>query len=135
MVAGPGRGSNPRGKLTPDSVNGHVRFTLKMRIAYVANYQGPDLVKSRPCLHNFSLAGRVKIQLIADLLRRSSHEVEIISQGALEPLVGADKLRFRFYPRFSESERFHPDIPIDYVSALSVKFLIGLWESVQAARF
>jgi glycosyltransferase involved in cell wall biosynthesis len=76
----------------------------------------------------------VKIQLIADLLRRSAHEVEVISQGALEPLVGTDKLRFRFYPRFSESERFHPDIPIDYVSALSMKFLIGLWESVQTTR-
>ena len=105
-----------------------------MRIAYVANYQGPDLVKSRPCLHNFSLAGRVKIQLIADLLRRSSHEVDVISQGALEPLVGGDRFRFKFYPSFSESERFHPDIPIDYVSALSVKFLIGFWESVQARR-
>jgi len=105
-----------------------------MRIAYVANYQGPDLVKSRPCLHNFSLAARVKIQLIADLLRRSSHEVDIISQGALEPLVGADRFRFKFYPGFAESERFHPDIPIDYVSALSVKYLIGFWESFQTVR-
>ena len=105
-----------------------------MRIAYVANYQGPDLVKNRPCLHNFSLAARVKVQLIAELLRRSSHDVEIISQGALEPLVGGDRFRFRFYPAVPESERFHPDIPIDYLSALSVKFLIGVWESAQAQR-
>jgi len=105
-----------------------------MRIAYVANYQGPDLVKTRPCLRNFSLAGRVKIQLIAELLHRSSHQVEIISQGALEPLVGRNRFRFRFYPATSEGERFHPDIPIHYVSALSVRFLIGLWESMQAQR-
>ena len=105
-----------------------------MRIAYVANYQGPSLVKSRPCLHNFSLAARVKIQLIAELLQRSSHEVEIISQGALEPQVGADRFRFRFYPRSYESELFHPQIPIYYVSALSVRFLIGLWESIQTQR-
>jgi glycosyltransferase involved in cell wall biosynthesis len=76
----------------------------------------------------------VKIQVIAELLLRSSHEVEIISQGALEPLVGADKFRFRFYPAAEEAERFHPDIPIHYVSALSVKYLIGLWESVQTQR-
>jgi len=105
-----------------------------MRIAYVANYQGPSLVRSRPCLHNFSLAARVKIQLIAELLQASSHEVEIISQGALEPQVGADRFRFRFYPPFSESELFHPKIPIYYASALSVKFLIGFWESFQAQR-
>ncbi len=105
-----------------------------MRIAYVANYQGSSLVHARPCLHNFSLAARVKIQLIAELLQRSSHEVEIISQGALQPLTAGDRLKFRFYPSFSESDRFHPDIPIHYVSALSVRFLIGFWESIQTQR-
>ena len=105
-----------------------------MRIAYVANYQGPSLVDARPCLHNFSLAARVKIQLIAELLQRSSHEVEIISQGALEPQVAGTKSRSRFYPSFSERERFHPDIPIDYASALAVRFLIGFWESAAAQR-
>jgi glycosyltransferase involved in cell wall biosynthesis len=105
-----------------------------MRIAYIANYQGPSLVNERPCSHNFSLAARVKIQLIAELLQQSSHQVEIISQGALEPQVGSDKWRFKFYPGFSDSERFHPAIPIDYVSALSVRFLIGFWESLQAQR-
>jgi glycosyltransferase involved in cell wall biosynthesis len=105
-----------------------------MRIAYIANYQGPSLADSRPVLHNFSLAARVKIQLIAELLRRSAHEVEVISQGSLEPQVGGSKTRSRFYPSFSESQRFHPDIPIHYVSALSVRFLIGIWESLAAQR-
>jgi glycosyltransferase involved in cell wall biosynthesis len=105
-----------------------------MRIAYIANYQGPSLVKDRPCLHNFSLAARVKIQLISELLQRSAHEVEIISQGSLQPLVGAEKLRFRFYPAAEEAERFHPDIPVHYVSALSVRFLIGAWEGLQTQR-
>jgi len=105
-----------------------------MRIAYVANYQGPSLVKNRPCMHNFSLAARVKIQLISELLLKSSHEVDIISQGALEPLRGAEVFKPRYYPEYSESERFHPDIPIHYASALSVKYLIGFWESAQAQR-
>src|SRR5262249_49178368 len=34
----------------------------------------------------------------------------------------------------SERARFHPDIPIDYLSALSMKFMIGIWESRQAQR-
>jgi glycosyltransferase involved in cell wall biosynthesis len=105
-----------------------------MRIAYIANYQSPGLVKKRPCQHNLSLAARVKIQLIAELLQASSHEVDIISQGALEPLVGADRFRFRFYPSFEEHERFHPDIPILYTSALAVKFMTGFWESLLAKR-
>lgn len=105
-----------------------------MRIAYVANYQGASLVEARPCAHNFSLAARVKIQLIAEMLQASSHEVEIISQGSLEPQIGRDRLRFRFYRSFSESDLFHQNIPIHYLSALSVRFLIGFWESFQARR-
>jgi glycosyltransferase involved in cell wall biosynthesis len=110
------------------------RVFLNMRIAYIANYQGGSLVKGRPCLHNLSLAARVKIQLIAELLHRSGHEVELLSQGALQPLVGADRFRFRFFPGFSESEQFHPNIPIYYTSALAVRFLTGFWESLQAQR-
>jgi glycosyltransferase involved in cell wall biosynthesis len=105
-----------------------------MRIAYIANYQGADLVKSRPCQGNLSLAARVKIQLVAELLQKNSHEVEIISQGSLEPLVGADLFRFRFYRSFLESDRFHPDIQIHYLSALAIKFMTGVWESTQAQR-
>ena len=105
-----------------------------MRIAYVANYQGPDLLKRRPCMHNLSLAARVKIQLIAELLQASSHEVELLSQGSTEPLVGMEKFRLRYYPALSERELFHPQIPIYYASALSARFLIGFWESLQSRR-
>lgn len=99
-----------------------------MRIAYIAPYQGPNLLKKRPCLHNLSLAARVKIQLIAGLLQRNSHEVEIISQGE------ADRPHFRFYPSFAESELFDPSIPIYYLSALPIRYLRGFWESFQARR-
>src|SRR6185436_6871127 len=105
-----------------------------MRIAYIAPYQGKDLIQKRPCLYNLSLAERVKIQLIAEMLQEGGHEVEILSQGALEPLVGAARFRPKFYGAFEESERFHPRIPIYYVSALAVKFLTGIWESTQAQR-
>ena len=100
-----------------------------MRIAYIAPYQGADLVKNRPSLHNLSIAAKVKIQLIAELLQANSHEVEIISQGPV------DRYETRFYPSFSETDLFHPDIPINYLSALPIRFLTGFWESRSALRF
>jgi glycosyltransferase involved in cell wall biosynthesis len=99
-----------------------------MRIAYVAPYQGPELVKKRPTLHNLSLAARVKIQLIAELLHRNSHDVEIISQGDV------DTFQCRYYAPFAESERFHPDIPIYYASAFPVRYVSGFWESAAVRR-
>ena len=104
-----------------------------MRIAYIANYQGPGLVKSRPCLHNLSLAARVKIQLIAELLVRNSHEVDIISQGSLEPLEPGQWWRSQIYPAI-ESDAFHPGVRVQYASAISMRFLTGLWESRQCRR-
>jgi glycosyltransferase involved in cell wall biosynthesis len=98
-----------------------------MRIAYIAHYQGPTLVKNRPCLHNLSLAVKVKVELIAELLRKSSHEVEIISPGEV------DRYEFRFYPFLEEKERFHPDIPVYYSSALPIRFLNGLWSGYHTA--
>ena len=82
-----------------------------MRIAYIVNYQGPSFANRRPCMHNLSLAARVKVQLIAELLHKSSHEVEIISQGALEPRTPGGAPRSRFYPAFSEEQTFHPAHP------------------------
>ena len=94
-----------------------------MRIAYIAHYQGPDLMMRRPCLHNLSLANKVKIELIAELLQQSAHQVEILSQGEV------DRYECRFYPAFAETELFHPDIPVYYASALPIRFVNGFWSS------
>lgn len=99
-----------------------------MRIAYVAPYQGPALVKTRPSLHNLSLAGRVKVQLIAELLHDLGHEVEVISQGPV------DRRQLRFYPGFLDPQPFHPDIPVTYLSALPIRYLTALWESWRVRR-
>lgn len=92
-----------------------------MRIAYIAHYQGTGLVQRRPSLHNLSLAIKVKIELIAEMLLKRSHEVEILSQGEV------DRYEFKFYPYFEETERFHPNVPIYYASAVPVRFFNGLW--------
>ena len=94
-----------------------------MRIAYITTYQGPSLLKSRPIVRNRSLSNAVKIELIASLLRANSHEVEVFSQGEV-----IDQ-EFKYYPGFSEPERFHADIPVYYASALPVRRLNALWSS------
>ncbi len=99
-----------------------------MRIAYIAPYQGPDLLKRRPIVHNRSMAAVVKIEMASLLLREKLHTIEIISQGEVT------KSRFNFYPAFVESHRFHPEIPIYYVSALRMRFVSGLWEAWRALQ-
>jgi glycosyltransferase involved in cell wall biosynthesis len=100
-----------------------------MRIAYITPYQGPTLVSRRPIVGNRSVSNKIKIELIARLLQESGHEVEIISHGEVI------ERRLTFYPGFSESERFHAEIPIYYVSSLPVKRVNGLWAGMRAVQF
>jgi glycosyltransferase involved in cell wall biosynthesis len=92
-----------------------------MRIAYIAPYQGPTLLDRRPIVRNRSMSNRIKIELIAALLRANSHEVEVLSQGEV-----VDN-EWRFYSAFSEPEPFHPEIPVYYASALPIRRVNGLW--------
>ena len=94
-----------------------------MRIAYIAPYQGPGLRDRRPTLQNLALAGNVKIELIAELLRRHQHDVEVLSQGEVV------ERRLKYYPAFSETTPFDSKIPVHYASALPVRFVNGWWSS------
>src|SRR5690349_15712848 len=67
----------------------------------------------------------MKIELIAQLLRSCSHDVEIFSHGEVV------QNSFHLYPGFEEPERFHPEIPVYYISALPIRRLNGLWSSAQ----
>jgi glycosyltransferase involved in cell wall biosynthesis len=99
-----------------------------MRIAYIAPYQGPLLVRSRPSERNLSLGGRVKIGLIAEFLQRNAHSVDILSQGEVI------ERKFKFYPALSEPEASSPDIRVYYGSAFPVKFVNALWSSLSIVR-
>ena len=96
-----------------------------MRIAYITPYQGPTLLKRRPIVRNRSMSNRIKIELIAQLLRSNGHEIEVFSHGEVI------EHGCRFYPGFSEPERFDPCIPVDYISALPIKRLNGVWAGLQ----
>jgi glycosyltransferase involved in cell wall biosynthesis len=99
-----------------------------MRVAYIAPYHSPALVKRRPTVRNLSLAARVKVEVTAELLQRSGHDVEVLSQG--EVIKGA----LKFYPAFADSEPFDASIPVFYSSSLPVKFLNGLWSGLSLLR-
>lgn len=85
-------------------------------------------MKKRPIVLNRSLSNAIKMELIASRLRASSHEVEVISQGEVVDL------KLKFYPGFSESERFHSDIPVHYASALPIRRLNAAWSSLQTLQ-
>jgi hypothetical protein len=97
-----------------------------MRIAYIAPYQGPTLIRRRPVISNLSLGAKAKVELIAELLHKGSHTVEILSPG--EVLTGPARL----YRGFTESELFEKTIPIFYSAAFPMRFLNGFVSSLSA---
>jgi glycosyltransferase involved in cell wall biosynthesis len=96
-----------------------------VRIAYITPYQGSTLLKRRPIVKNRSMSNRIKIELIAQLLHGSGHDVEVFSHGEV------DTSDFRFYPAFEEPEPFHPRIPVHYISSLAIRRVYGLWASLR----
>ncbi len=96
-----------------------------MRIAYIAPYHGPALVRQRPVGLYRSLANSTKLELVAGLLQAGGHAVDVISQGEV---IGA---RFRYYPALAEPLPGAPGIPVSYGSALPVRRLAALWSSLR----
>jgi len=92
-----------------------------MRIAYVAPYHGPELLRRRPIVRNRTMSGATKMELIARLLQSKGHSVDVISQGEVVENT------FTFYPSFDEPDRFHPDIPVQYASAWPIRRVNGAW--------
>ena len=100
-----------------------------MRIAYITPYQGSTLVQRRPIVRNRSASNRIKIELVAQLLQANGHEVEIISHGEVV------ELGLKFYPAFWETELFHSEIPVYYISSLPIRRIAGFWAGWRALRF
>lgn len=99
-----------------------------MRIAYIANHQGPGLLERRPIVANRSLANTIKLELIATALAQRAHEVEVISQGEVAERA------WKLYPAFREPKPFHPSVPIFYASAFPVRRLNVPWSNHHTLR-
>ena len=94
-----------------------------MRIAYVAPYKGPTVLEQRTILRGLSLSNTIKIELLAGLMRRAGHDVEVISIGEV-----VDS-RFKMYRGCVENRPFDPAVPVYYASSMPIRFLNGLWSS------
>lgn len=96
---------------------------IKMRIAYIAPYQGASLLRQRPILRNLALAANVKVETISELLKSRGHDVEILSQGEVVDM------HTKLFKGFSENGDGKLRAPVHYASALPIKFINGFWSS------
>lgn len=103
-----------------------------MRIAYVCQYQGPDLIASRGIVRNVSLGGNRKIEVLSDLLMREGHEVVVISGG-----IPADRT-LRSFRAFDSTVGGRPDgARVLYAGAWDVAYgnlLVATASAIRRAR-
>lgn len=99
-----------------------------VRVAYIAPYQGPDLLATRPMLRNLGLAANVKMELVSELLNSAGSEVEIVSQGEV-----VDR-HWKFFPGFGEPNPMCSMVPAFYASALPIKVINVPWSAFRTLR-
>src|SRR5688572_8500193 len=99
-----------------------------MRIAFIAPYQGTTLCEHRPITSNFGLGATAKMRILAELLRRSSHEVEIFSQGEVI------ESKLTYYPPLVEAAASAGEIPVRYASAVPLRGFNALWSTRSLLR-
>ena len=80
------------------------RFWFPVRIAYLANYQGKELMARRPTCGNLALAGSWKISRISQFLVDLGHDVAVFSRGSV---VGNSGCFFRGF-----SAQLTPEMPV-----------------------
>lgn len=73
-----------------------------MNIAYLANYQGEDLIRQRRLLRNRALAGSQKIATLSQLLVQAGCRVKVFSLGAVAERTGS--FHRGFWSRLSKAE-------------------------------
>ncbi len=79
-----------------------------IRIAYLANFQGGDLLLRRSLVRNRALAGSQKIATISAILASAGCQVTVFSLGAVA------ERSFRFYPSFRGQTGENPSVPVLY---------------------
>jgi glycosyltransferase involved in cell wall biosynthesis len=88
-----------------------------MNIAYLANYQGADLVARRQLVRNRALAGSQKIATLAGLMADSGCKVRVFSLGA------AAERSLKMYRAFQGTIPDRSDVVVSYQSEWDVPLL------------
>lgn len=88
-----------------------------MNIAYIAGYQGEELIIRRQIEKNRALAGTQKIKLVSDMLRDLGHFVRIYSHGITA------RSNLKFDNSFSEKSNSNLGTEVIYAASLACKGL------------
>jgi glycosyltransferase involved in cell wall biosynthesis len=102
-----------------------------MNIAYLANFQGADLISRRRVLRNRALAGSQKIATLADLLTRCGCTVHVFSLGAVA------ERSLKLYPGFVGKIPGPNNVPVSYHLEWDVPLLgrmVGVIDLVRSVR-
>lgn len=73
------------------------KFSKQVRLLYLADIQGPELIAKRGLLRNLSFAGTAKVLAICEALMLAGCEVQIYSPGSVAERTG------RYFSRMHES--------------------------------
>jgi glycosyltransferase involved in cell wall biosynthesis len=102
----------------------------KKRILYVANVQGPEIVKKRGIVRNYSIAGNTKVFGICKALLVRGHSVIIYSPASVAERTGQFHLSGQEH--LAASDGF---IPVVYGSTIDNRYLRNLVEWCSALRW
>lgn len=102
-----------------------------MRILYVNNYQGSDLIKSRHIFRNRGLGGSRKVELVSNALKSKGHEVLVLSAGM--PAEGT----WKFYKPYESTVSNNEDggARVFYSSSIDLKYLNFLVSLISSFKF
>lgn len=102
-----------------------------MRILYVANYQGQDLIDRRHIVRNRALGGSRKIELLTGMLRSLGHEVVVLSAGVAAERTG------RLYPAFESTMPTEAGNParVLYAAGFDARILNQVSATMSAGRW
>jgi len=92
-------------------------MTASLKIAYLANYQGEDLVVRRRLVANRSLAGTQKIAAVSMILAQAGCQVRIFSLGAVA------ERSFQIHREFRSAIPGPPSVPVSYQADWDVPVL------------
>jgi glycosyltransferase involved in cell wall biosynthesis len=92
-----------------------------LRIAYLANYQGDDLLGHRPLITNRALAGSHKIATVSAILARARCQVTVFSLGAVA------ERSCKFYGSFWGQTNASPPVPVSYQTDWDIPVIGRIW--------
>jgi glycosyltransferase involved in cell wall biosynthesis len=79
-------------------------------------------------MQHLGLAANLKIEMVAELLERHDHRIDVLSQGEVA------EEEARFFSAFREEKPFSSTVRVMYASALPVRRINGLWSAFWTLR-